>query len=69
MTLAFLALAAIAQTPASPALPPRAEARVSIRILSAARVHLGPAPGQQMVKAAVRVEDGQRRPAYLIEFE
>ena len=69
MVLAFFALAAIASTPAAPAAPARASAQASVRILSGARVHLGPSSKARMVKAAVRVEDGQRRPAYLIEFE
>ena len=68
MALALLALAAIASTPVAPATT-RASAPVSVRILPGARVHLGPSSKQRMVKAAVRVEDGQRRPAYLIEFE
>ena len=68
MVLAFFALAAIASTPVAPA-QARASAPVSVRILSGARVHLGPSSTLQMVKAAIRVEDGQRRPAFLIEFE
>lgn len=73
MTLVLLALAAIAQ-PAATAAPARATgtvmpARVTVRILSGARVHLGPSSRAQMIKASVRVEDGERRPAYLIEFE
>ena len=69
MALALLALAAIASAPAGPAMSERASAQVSIRILSGTRVHLGPSLTARMVKAVVRVEDGQRRPAYLIEFE
>ena len=69
MALALLALAAIASAPAGPAMSARASAQVSIRILSGTRVHLGPSLTARMVKAVVRVEDGQRRPAYLIEFE
>ena len=68
MALVFLALAAIAQPPARPAgtLMP---ARATVRILAGAKVHLGPSSKARMIKASVRVEDGQRRPAYLIEFE
>ena len=44
-------------------------ARATVRIVSGAKVHLGPSSSAMMVKASVRVEDGQRRPAYLIEFE
>jgi hypothetical protein len=73
MTLAFLALAAIAQPsvttasarPTGTTMP----ARATVRILSGAKVHLGPSSKAMMIKASVRVEDGQRRPAYLIEFE
>jgi len=74
MTLVFLALAAIAQPSATTAKPARPTgtlmpARATVRILSGAKVHLGPASDARLVKASVRVEDGQRRPAYLIEFE
>ena len=74
MALALLALA-IASAPANPSThnPPSIEARASapanVRILSGARVHLGPSSEAIMVKAAVRAEGGQRRLAYLIEFE
>ena len=68
MVFAYLAAAAIASTPAGPA-PARASAPATVRILPGARVHLGPASKAKLVKAAVRIEDGQRRPAYLIEFE
>ena len=68
MTLAFLALATIASTPVAPATA-RAMAPVSVRILPGARIHLGPSSDRLMVKAVVRVEDGQRRSAFLIEFE
>ena len=64
----FLALAAIAQPPARPVgtiMP----ARATVRIVSGARVHLGPSSNARMIKAMVRIEDGQRRPAHLIEFE
>ncbi|MCY7280786.1 MAG: hypothetical protein LH610_07815 [Sphingomonas bacterium] len=68
MVLAFLALAAITSAPALP-VATRMPASASVRIVSGARVHLGPASRPLMVKAAVRIEDGQRRPALLIEFE
>lgn len=73
MTLVFLALAAIAQ-PATTTAPARATvtimpARATVRILSGAKVHLGPSSEPIMIRASVRAEDGQRRPAYLIEFE
>lgn len=68
MALIYLALATLAQ-PSASAVPATLPARASVRILSAARIHLGPASTAQMVKASVRIEDGQRRPAYLIEFE
>ncbi len=68
MMLVSLALAAIAQAPTGPVsvrIPPRA----TVRIVHGARVHLGPSSTARMVKASVRVEDGQRRFAYLIEFQ
>jgi len=69
MALALIALMALAS--ASPTSLPtiRASAPATVRILPGARVHLGPSSRARMVKAAVRVEDGQRRTAYLIEFE
>ena len=69
MALALLALAALASASPSSSTLTRASALATVRILSGARVHLGPSSKAHMVKAAVRVEDGQRRPAYLIEFE
>lgn len=68
MALAFIALAAIASTPVAPA-PARASARATVRILPGAQVHLGPSSDQRLVKAVVRTETGQRRPALLVEFE
>ncbi|MES2903830.1 MAG: hypothetical protein V4696_06570 [Pseudomonadota bacterium] len=68
MILASLALAAIAQGPTGPVavrMPPKA----SVRIVHGARVHLGPSSTVRLVKASIRVEDGQRRSAYLIEFQ
>ena len=73
MALAFLLVAALASAPgsasAAPSTPARASAPATVRILPGARVHLGPASKVRMVKATVRVEDGQRRFAYLTEFE
>ena len=63
--LGLLALSALTPAPVAPASPPRAV----VRIVSGARLHLGPTSKARMIKASVRVEDGQRRPAYLIEFE
>lgn len=68
MALIHLALAAVAQAPIAP-VPAMMPARATVRIVSGARVHLGPQSTARLVKASVRVEDGQRRPAYLIEFE
>lgn len=72
MVVLYLALAAAGAAPAAP--PPNAarataSAPATVRILPGTRVHLGPASRSRMVKAVVRVEDGQLRPAYLIEFE
>ena len=69
MALALLALAALASAPVGPSTQARASAPVTVRILAGARVHLGPSSKARMVKAAVHVENGQRRPALLIEFE
>lgn len=69
MAFAFLALAAIAAAPQPSLMPVRASATASVRILTGARVHLGPADGQRLVRAAIRVEDGSRRPALLVEFQ
>ena len=71
MALALIALAALASTPANVSAPiaTRMPAQATVRILPGARIHLGPSSKARMVKASVRIEDGQRRPAYLIEFE
>ena len=49
-----------------------ASARASVRILSAAKVHLGsraqPA-GHKATETGVTLEDGSRRPAKLVEFQ
>lgn len=52
-------------------MPAHASATASVRILAGAVVHLGPAAASQapLVRATVRTEDGQRRPAQLIEFQ
>jgi len=69
MMLALIAAASIASSGSM--LPARASATASVRIVAGARVHLGPsAAGEaRLVKANVRIEDGQRRPAQLIEFQ
>lgn len=78
MTLVHLALAVIAQSAGTQPPATLASARpigatmpaqATVRILSGAKVHLGPSSRAMMIKASVQVEDGQRRPAYLIEFE
>ena len=69
MALALLAFAAIAAAPQASLMPARASATASVRIVSGTRVHLGPAAGQRLIKAAVRIEDGSRRPALLVEFQ
>jgi hypothetical protein len=49
-----------------------AQATASVRILSAARVHLGHGAqpeGYALHAAHVRLEDGRRHPAKLIEFQ
>lgn len=62
----------LAATAPPPPPPPRVTALASVRILSAARVSLGrSATGApyRLSTATVRTEDGQRRPAQLVEFE
>jgi len=69
LTLAAIAVAATH--------PPRAEtavrvsARASVRIISGARVELGrsaQAPDRPVRKSLIRIEDGSRQLAQLIEF-
>ena len=76
--LAVLAALAAAQPAAQPTDAPaqgtRAEvsAQASVRIVSGARVTLGKAAlGEPYLvsKASVRLEDGSRRPAQLVEFQ
>ncbi|MEO6580860.1 MAG: hypothetical protein ABIN83_06875 [Sphingomicrobium sp.] len=53
-------------------MPTRADATVSVRVVSGARVHLGPPANgaeQRWIPASVRIEDGSRRPALLVEFQ
>jgi len=69
MALAFLASAVLASASSAPSTASRASAPATVRILPGARVRLGPSSKAFMIKATVRVEDGQRRLAYLIEFE
>ena len=68
MLFISLALAAAAQIPASPP-PSQTYAKVSVRIVQGEYVHLGPSPDARLVKASIQTEDGQRRSAFLIEFE
>ena len=67
MANALFALAALVAASQPARMPPRAEATVSVRILAAARIHLG-ATERRMIPAAVHI-DGERRPAMLVEFE
>jgi len=69
--MALVLLASVALASALPAQPTaaRASASATVRILPGARIHLGPSAKARMIKAIVRIEDGQRRPAFLIEFE
>lgn len=72
MAFALLALTSLAATPQASVMPAHASATASIRIVLGARVHLGPATDrgeQALVRAAVRIEDGSRRPALLVEFQ
>lgn len=70
MMLALFAAASIASSGSM--LPARASATASVRIVAGAQVHLGPSAANgvaRLVKASVRIEGGQRRPAQLIEFQ
>jgi hypothetical protein len=69
MVLTLIAAASIASAPSM--LPVRASATATVRIIAGAKVHLGPSAASEsrLVKASVRTEDGQRRPAQLIEFQ
>ena len=69
MAFALLVSAAITAAPQVSLMPARASATASVRIVAATRVHLGPGEGQRLVRAAIRVEDGSRRPALLVEFQ
>ena len=65
----LLAAAALAATPAPYSV--RTNARVSVRIISGARISSGrsaDAPGQHRRRSFIRTEDGTRQPAQLIEF-
>jgi hypothetical protein len=66
----LLFAAALASSPAPQAVV-RANARVSVRIISGARISPGrsaDAPGQQRRRSRIRLEDGSHRIAQLIEF-
>jgi hypothetical protein len=70
MVLALIAAASLASP--GTIMPARASAQASVRIVAGARVHLGPsadASEARLIKASVRTEDGQRRPAILVEFQ
>ena len=67
MAALFIALATLAASPQPTRMPAEAPAMASVRIVSAARVHLGPAE-QRLIRAAVHI-DGARRPAMLVEFQ
>ena len=77
--LPVLAVAGAFPAAAAPALPSlsattaaRAPAQASVRIVSGAQVVLGKSAdaGPYLIsKASVRVEDGTRRPAQLVEFQ
>ena len=67
MAHALFVLAALVATSQPTRMPPRAEATVSVRVMVAARIHLGAAE-RRMIPAAVHIE-GERRPAMLVEFQ
>lgn len=67
MISALIALVFLITIPHRSWVPAQAEARVSARIVTAARIHLGPTD-PHMVKASVHI-DGARRPAMLVEFQ
>jgi hypothetical protein len=59
-------------TPGATLMPARASAQVSIRIMSATRVTLGKTADSgnfRVTRVNVRTEDGQTRPAQLVEFQ
>jgi hypothetical protein len=68
----LLALAAIALAASpSPQAGVRVQARVSVRILSGARIEFGRKPDglrQRLRPSLIRLEDGSRKLAQLIEF-
>jgi hypothetical protein len=66
----LLFAAALASSPA-PQTVVRANARVTVRIISGARISPGKsadAPGQQRRRSRIRLEDGTYQAAQLIEF-
>ena len=66
----LLAAAALAATP-TPYVGVRTNGRVSVRIISGARVSPGrsaDAPGHIRRRSLIRTEDGSRQAAQLIEF-
>lgn len=74
LTIPLLLAAAATAAGASPPAPTKAavSAQAFVRILPGARVALGPAArsqGYRLNAAMVRLEDGSRRSARLVEFE
>jgi hypothetical protein len=70
MVLALIAAASIASS--GMMMPVHASANATVRIVAGAKVHLGPAAATseaRLIEATIRTEDGQRRPAVLIEFQ
>ena len=70
--LVALALAASAPAPSRPSTAVTAVARASVIILSGAKVSLSAAPqpeGYKVNAAIITDQDGNRRPAKLVEFQ
>jgi len=70
MLLALAAIALAASPPAQAGV--RAQARVSVRIISGARIEFGRSVeplGQRARPSMIRLEDGSRQAAQLIEFK
>lgn len=67
MVPALIALASLITIPHPSWMPAQAEAKATARIVTAARIHLGPTD-PRMINASVHI-DGARRPALLVEFQ
>jgi hypothetical protein len=68
----LLAVASLAASSGGTLMPARASATASVRIVSATRVTLGKTADSgnfRVTRANVRTEDGQSRPAQLVEFQ